>query len=88
MERLEIVQQKLFNNQISINKKIEDTTIKVLVENRTDDRSKLFARSEYMTSVLFSGTDDLIGKIVKVKIKDSNRNTLFGVIEQSNQKVA
>ena len=41
-----------------------------------------------MTSVLFSGTDDLIGKIVKVKIKDSNRNTLFGVIEQSNQKVA
>ncbi len=89
MQRLEIVQQKLFNNQININKKIEDTTIKVLVENRTDDKSKLFARSEYMTSVLFSGTDDLIGKIVKVKIKNSNRNTLFGeAIEQSNQKVA
>ncbi len=89
IERLEIVQQKLFNNQININKKIEDTTINVLVENRTDDKSKLFARSEYMTSVLFSGNDDLIGKIVKVKIKNSNRNTLFGeAIEQSNQKVA
>ena len=89
MERLEIVQQKLFNNQISINKKIEDTTIKVLVENRTDDKSKLFARSEYMTSVLFSGTDDLIGRSVKVKIQDSNQSTLFGqVIDQSNQKVA
>jgi tRNA-2-methylthio-N6-dimethylallyladenosine synthase len=89
MERLEIVQQKLFNNQINMNKKLEDTTISVLVENRTDDKSKLFARSEYMTSVLFNGTDALIGKIVKVKIKSSNQNTLFGeVVGQSNQRVA
>src|SRR6056300_716614 len=89
MERLEIVQQKLFNNQINMNKKLEDITINVLVENRTDDKSKLFARSEYMTSVLFDGTDDLIGKIVKVKIKSSNQNTLFGeVVGQSNQRVA
>ena len=89
MERLGIVQQKLFNNQIDINKKIEDTIINVLVENRTDDKSKLFARSEYMTSVLFSGSDELIGKIVKVKIKSSNRNTLFGeTIEHENKKVA
>ena len=42
-----------------------------------------------MTSVLFSGSDNLIGKIVKIKIKNSNRNTLFGeTLEQSNQKVA
>jgi len=88
-ERLEIVQQKLFNNQIDMNKSLEDKIINVLVENRTDDKSKLFGRSEYMTSVLFSGKNELIGKIVKIKIKDSNRNTLFGkVIEQSNQKVA
>ena len=89
MERLEIVQEKLFNNQINMNKKIENTIINVLVENRMDDKSKLFARSEYMTSVLFNGSDDLIGKVVKVKIKNSNQNTLFGeAIEQSNQKVA
>ncbi len=89
MERLEIIQQKLFNYQINMNKKLENTTINALVENRTDDKSKLFARSEYMTSVLFSGSDDLIGKVVKVKIKNSNQNTLFGeAIEQSNQKVA
>ena len=50
---------------------------------------KLFGKSEYMTSVLFDGDDDLIGKIVKVKITNSNQNTLFGQIEnQSNQKVA
>ena len=89
MERLEIVQQKLFSNQINMNKKLEGKQINVLVENRTDDKSKLFARSEYMTSVLFSGSDDLIGKIVKVKIKKSNQNTLFGdLVNQSSQKVA
>jgi tRNA-2-methylthio-N6-dimethylallyladenosine synthase len=89
IKRLEIVQQRLFDNQINMNKKLENTIINVLVENRTDDKSKLFGRSEYMTPVLFSGSDNLIGKIVKIKIKNSNRNTLFGeTLEQSNQKVA
>ena len=88
-ERLEIVQQKLFNNQIKMNKSLENTIINVLVENRNDDKSKLFGRSEYMTPVLFNGNDDLIGTIVKVKILNSNRNTLFGEIaEQPKQKVA
>ena len=88
-ERLESVQQKLFNNQIKMNKSLENTTINVLVENRTEDKSKLFGKSQYMTSVFFNGSDDLIGKIVKVKIQSSNRNTLFGKTEvQSNQKVA
>ena len=42
-----------------------------------------------MTSVLFNGNDELIGKIVKVKIFSSNRNTLFGeAVDQSKQKVA
>ena len=72
-----------------MNKSLENTIQKVLVENRTEDKTKLFARSEYMTSVLFNGNDDLIGKIVKVKINSSNRNTLFGeVVNQHKQKVA
>ena len=89
MERLEIVQEKLFNNQINMNRSLESKIINVLVENRTDDKTKLFGRSEHMTSVLFSGNDELIGKIVKVKIQNSNQNTLFGkAVEQSNQMVA
>ena len=89
IQRLEIVQQKLFDNQIKMNKNLENSIINVLVENRTDDKSKLFGRSEYMTSVLFSGSDELIGKVVKVKIQNSNQNTLFGeAMNHSNQKVA
>jgi tRNA-2-methylthio-N6-dimethylallyladenosine synthase len=89
LKRLEIIQEILSSNQIKMNKSLENTTQNVLVENRTDDKTKLFGRSEYMTSVLFNGTDDLIGKIVKVKILSSNRNTLFGEIsDQLKQRVA
>ena len=89
LERLGIVQEILSNNQTKMNKSLENTIQNVLVENRTEDKTKLFGRSEYMTPVLFNGKDDLIGTIVKVKIYNSNRNTLFGdAAEQSKQKVA
>ncbi len=89
IERLEKIQTILFKNQIEINKSLEGKVIDVLVENLTDDKSKAFGRSEYMTSVIFNGKKNDIGKIVQVRIKDSNRNTLFGeVITNSDQKVA
>ncbi len=87
--RLETVQKILFKNQREMNKSLENQIINVLVENRTEDKTKLFGRSEYMTSVIFNGSDDLIGKIVKVKILKSNQNTLFGnTIDSTHQKVA
>ena len=89
LKRLKIIQEILFNNQTKINKSLENTIQNVLIENRTDDQVKLFGRSEFMTPVLINGTDDLVGKIVKVKIIKSNRNTLFGeAIDQSKKKVA
>ena len=87
--RLQAIQKALFKNQMEKNKSLENQIISVLVEGWNDDNTKLFGRSEHMTSVLFEGYDNLIGKVVKVKIKNSNQNTLFGeAIEQSSQKVA
>jgi tRNA-2-methylthio-N6-dimethylallyladenosine synthase len=89
MERLEKVQSELYVNQMQMNKSLEDKTINVLVENLTDDKSQVFGRSEYMTSVIFNGKKDDIGKIVPVKINRSNRSTLFGEKDLSHkQKVA
>ena len=89
LDRLKIVQKKLVDNQLKVNKSIENKIIEVLVENRIKDKSKLFGRSEYLTSVLFDGADNLIGKIVNVKIKSSNQNTLFGnLVDSTNEKVA
>ena len=89
MERLEIIQNQLFENQTNMNKSLENKTINVLVENLTDDKTQVFGRSEYMTSVIFNGNKEDIGKILPVRIIKSNRSTLFGeVINNSNQKVA
>ena len=88
-KRLEKIQNKLFDNQIKMNKSLENKEINVLVENRTKDKTKFFGRSEYMTPVIFDGNGDDVGKVIKVKIKQSNRNTLFGeVINRSEQRVA
>ena len=88
-ERLEKIQNILFENQIQMNKSLENSVIDVLVENLTEDKIKTFGRSEYMTPVIFNGRKTDVGKIVKVRINQSNRNTLFGeVLSNSNQKVA
>jgi len=89
MERLEFIQNLLSENQTQMNKKLENRTIDVLVENLTEDKSKAFGRTEYMTSVIFNGKREHIGKVVKVKITNSNRTTLFGeLLSNPDQKVA
>ncbi len=88
-QRLETIQNKLYQNQMNRNKLFKDQTISVLVENLTDDKTQTFGRSEYMTSVVFNGNKDHIGKIVPVKINKFNRTTLFGeIVEDLNKKVA
>tara|TARA_B100000963_G_C22597279_1_gene658479 strand:- start:483 stop:1811 length:1329 start_codon:yes stop_codon:yes gene_type:complete len=89
MKRLEKLQNRLYENQIIMNKSLENNIINVLVENFTEDKTQVFARSEHMMPVIFNGTKSDIGKVVQVKIKKSNRSSLFGEkIINSNQKVA
>ena len=88
-ERLEIIQKKLFENQIKKNKSLESKTLNVLVENKMKDGIKLFGRTEYMTSVIFDGNTNCIGKIVQIEITSSNQNSLFGTLKENlKQKVA
>ena len=83
-ERLERVQKELSNIQINKNKSFENKELDVLVENQTKDKTKVFGRSEYMSSVIFDGKKEDIGKILTVKIKKSSKNSLFG--ENINKK--
>ena len=88
-KRLEMVQNKLFENQINMNNSLENKVLNVLVENLTKDESMVFGRSEYMTPVIFNGKREDIGKIIPVKIKKTNRSTLFGEkVNNLDQKVA
>ena len=81
-ERLTLIQEELFNNQIEINKSLENTTINVLVENKMEKQNKLFGRNKYISPVIFDGNENLIGKVVKVKVQTSNQNTLFGLLDK------
>ncbi len=89
LKRLEKVQRQLFDHQIVMNKSLEGKEIKVLVENKTENNNKFFGKSEYMTSVIFDGNEQDMGNEIKVKIKNSNQNTLIGEnLSNSEQRVA
>jgi tRNA-2-methylthio-N6-dimethylallyladenosine synthase len=80
-ERLITIQKKLFNNQIQINKSMEKQSVEVLVENKLKNQNKFFGRNKYLSSVIFDGSEDIIGKLVQVKIENSNQNSLFGKLD-------
>tara|TARA_Y100001970_G_scaffold290672_1_gene425265 strand:+ start:634 stop:1962 length:1329 start_codon:yes stop_codon:yes gene_type:complete len=86
-KRLILIQKKLFNNQIELNKSMEGKKIEVLVENKIAKQNKLFGRNKYLSSVIFNGEEKNIGNLVNVQINNSNQNTLFGEIEK-NMKAA
>ncbi len=71
MERLSKIQNQLYENQVTMNKSLENKILNVLVENLTTDKTQVFARSEYMTPVIFDGKKSDVGKIVPVRIKKS-----------------
>ena len=80
-DRLIELQSYLFKNQIDHNKSLENKEIDVLVENKMQDQEKFFGRNEYFNSVIFNGDKNDIGKILKINIENSNKNSLFGKIK-------
>ncbi len=76
--RLITIQEKLFSNQIELNKSLEGKTLEVLVENKLKNQNKYFGRNKFLNSVIFEGNESHIGKLIKVNIEKSNQNSLFG----------
>ena len=85
--RLIKIQYKLSNNQLELNKSLENKIVEVLVENKLDNQEKYFGRNKFLNSVIFEGNNSNIGKLVNVYVEKSNRNSLFGKIE-NNMKAA
>ena len=87
-ERLIKIQEYLFKFQLNINETFINRSTDVLVENKLDGQNKFFGRNKYMNSVIFDGEDSDIGKNINVKIKEVNKNSLFGKIEKKNMRAA
>ena len=81
--RLSTIQDKLSDNQVKLNKSLENKMIEVLVENKLDNQEKYFGRNKFLNSVIFKGNESHIGKLVNVYIEKSNRNSLFGRIDNN-----
>ena len=87
--RLIILQNLLNNIQNNYNKNQIGKNKKVLIENKMKNQEKYFGRTDSFTPVVIENIDDKdIGKIINVRIKDCNKNTLFGVKENIDKEVA
>ena len=84
-ERLNIIQNELFNIQIQRNKSLEGYEFEVLVENKMKNQNSFFGRIPKITPVIFDSSTCNPGDLIKVKIISSNQNNLFGehVIEKT-----
>ena len=77
-ERLKIIQEQLFYFQHEKNKKYINTTINVLIENKTKHKNQYFGRAEDITPVFVECNKNITGEIIKVNITKSDKMNLFG----------
>ena len=80
-KRLSLVQELIRTNSEKYLSKLVGTSQQVLIEGTSKtDPMKLVGRTFTNKIVNFSGSKDLIGQIIDVKITGSNRNSLDGVL--------
>ena len=77
-ERLYRLNDLINKYALENNKKLEGKTVKVLVEDKSDKEGYLMGYSEENKLVNLKGSDDLIGKIVNVKILEAKTWSLNG----------
>ena len=89
MKRLTELQNLLAGIQIESNKNEIGKLTEVLIENKMKNQTKYFGRNENLTPVVINNASEKdVGKIISVRIKDCNRNTLFGVKENMEREAA
>ena len=80
-KRLSLVQDLIRTNSEKYLSKLVGTSQQVLIEGTSKtDPMKLFGKTFTNKIVNFSGSTDLIGQIIDVKITGSNRNSLDGAL--------
>ena len=77
---MNILQKELNLQQKQFNEKCIGLEMKVLVEKIGKKRNQFVGRSEYLQPVHIISKENLIGKIVKVKIKSLTSFSLHGTL--------
>ena len=79
-DRLASLQQLLDAQQMAFNKGCEGQKMDILVEKVGGREGQMTGRSPYMQSVYFEGGNDLLGKILPMKITEARQNSLAATI--------
>ena len=67
-------------------KKLLNTNLEILFENKLNNQNLYFGRDKYQNSALVDSRLNLVGKRKNVKVHNFNHNTLFGSILKSSNK--
>ncbi len=79
-ERLQILQDKLFDYQLKFNQSSVGKTMEVLFEGKGRHQGQLTGRTPYMQNIYADADKDLLNKIVSVRIEEATMNSLSGKI--------
>ncbi len=79
-ERLQILQDKLFDYQLKFNKEMVGKIVPVLFETKGRHSGQLTGRTPYMQNLYAEADKNLLNKIVEVKIEQATMNSLSGKI--------
>ena len=79
-ERLQRFQSLINKQQLEYNQSCVGKTMSVLFDGKGNKDGQIVGKSPYMQSVIVEGSNQLIGKIVDVKIKEAGPNSLKGNI--------
>lgn len=81
--RLKIIQSRILKQTLNIGKSMINSIQQVVVSNvSTKDPNMLCARTENNRLVTFVGSQELVGKLINIKITESLPNSLRGVVGQ------
>ena len=83
--RLIQLQTLLEENNFKHKKKFLNKSIRVLFENKLNNKNKFFGRDKFLNSVIVDSNENLTGQILDVKVNDFNHNSYSGTI-LSNEK--
>ena len=79
-ERLQILQDLLFDYQFKFNKDSVGKVMSVLFEDKGRHKGQLTGRTPYMQNLYAEADNSLINKIVEVRVNDASMNSLSGEV--------
>lgn len=79
-ERLQILQDLLFDYQLKFNEQSVGKTMEVLFEGKGRHKGQLTGRTPYMQNLYAEADNSLVNKIVSVKVTGASTNSLKGEV--------